>query len=108
MFSHVSCKSQEELAMVAFSFLVVAALSVLAIRGAKSMKRKLLNILIVFSFMGWGLGIGWALSFAGSNMAIGAEASTPLAILLGAVGALACLRRNERRAKESLVTAITV
>ena len=72
------------------------------------MKRKLLNILIVFSFMGWGLGIGWALSFAGSNMAIGAEASAPLAILLGAVGALACLRRNERRAKEGLVTAITV
>jgi apolipoprotein N-acyltransferase len=108
MFSHVSCKSQEELAMVAFSFLVVAALSMLASIEAKNMKGKLLNILIVFSFMGWGLGIGWAISFAGPNMAIGAEASAPLAILLGAVGALACLRRNERRAKAVIVTAINV
>jgi hypothetical protein len=94
--------------MVIFSFLVVAALPVLTIRGAKSMKRKLLNILIVFSFTGWGLGIGWILSSASSNMSIGAEASTPLAILLGAVGTLVCLRRNECRAEHGLVTAITV
>lgn len=107
-FSHVSCKFREELAMALFSLLALVALSLLAARGAESVKRKLLHILVVFSFMGWGLGIGWALSLGDSDLIIGAEGATPLAILLGAVGALACFRRNERCARKDLATIITV
>jgi hypothetical protein len=88
--------------MQAIFLLILIGLSVVAIVGGKGAKWKLLNLLIIIGFMAVGLGIGWALGAWGSNMAIGAAAALPLAILLGCVGALGCYRRNGIRAKANV------
>lgn len=44
--------------MAPIGLLALVALSVLAVKDAKGIKWKLLNVLIIFGFMGLGLGIG--------------------------------------------------
>ena len=83
--------------------LALLVLSVMAVVTAKPIKWKLLNITIVIGFMAAGLGIGAALGAWGQNMEIGGHVAVPLAILLGAVGALGCWRRNKMRDKATQV-----
>jgi lysylphosphatidylglycerol synthetase-like protein (DUF2156 family) len=80
--------------------LVLLVLSVFAIAGAKGAKWKLVNLLIIMAFMATGIAVGFGLGAWGGNMAIGGHAAAPLMILLGAVGAFGCIRRNKRRDKQ--------
>ena len=85
--------------MGGLGLLLLLVLSAYAITTAKGTKWKLLNLLIIIAFMAAGIGIGIALGAWGGSMAIGGHAAAALSVLLGAVGALECARRNKRRAK---------
>ena len=74
--------------------LALIILSIFAIAGAKGLKWKLLNLLIIVGFMAGGLTIGLAV---GGDSATGGHLAAALMPPLGAVGAFACLRRNKRR-----------
>ena len=70
-----------------------------AIIGAKGVKWKLINLGIIVGLMASGMGLGLLAGMWGKNMAIGGEVAVPLAIALGAVGGLGCIRRNIMREK---------
>ena len=82
--------------MGAFLFLVFLVLSVAAIMGGHGAQRKLINLLIIVAFMLVGIAVGIALGAWGGNMAIGGHVAASAMILLGAVGALGCIRRNKK------------
>jgi hypothetical protein len=81
--------------------LLLIGLSVFAIVGAKGAKCKFINLLFILAFMIAGAAIGFVLGAWGGNMAIGGHVAAPLMILLGAVGAFGCIRRNKRRDKQA-------
>jgi hypothetical protein len=83
--------------------LLLMAASVLAIAGAKEMKWKLLNLLIILGFVATGVGIGFLIGIWGGNPAIGGHTVLPLSTLLGAVGGLGCIRRNKWRQNKDRV-----
>lgn len=87
--------------MGALWLLVFLVLLVFAVAGAKGVKWKLLNLLIIMAFMVLGIAIGFGLGAWGGNMAIGGHVAAPLMTLLGAVGAFGCIRRNKRRDKQN-------
>ena len=84
--------------------LVLVVLAVFAVAGAKGAKWKVLNSAIIMAFMVAGLAVGAGLGAWGGNMEIGGHAAASLMILLGAVGALGCIRRDKRR-KNQIATA---
>jgi peptidoglycan/LPS O-acetylase OafA/YrhL len=84
--------------MGAVWLLLLIVLSVFAVVGGRG-RWKLLNLLIIVAFIAGGLVVGLGLGAWGNNMEIGAHVAVPLMILLGAVGAFGCIRRNKRREK---------
>jgi hypothetical protein len=73
--------------------------SAFAIAGARGLKWKLLNILIILCCMGVGLGIGYAAGLGSKNMGMVPGEAVPFAMMFGIVGALGCVVGNKRLVK---------
>jgi hypothetical protein len=86
--------------------LVLTVLSMLAVCGAKGVKWKLLNLVIIVACMFAGFAIGWGIGLWGTNIEIGAEVAMPLVNFFGIAAALDCWRRNKWREKRNVVPAV--
>jgi hypothetical protein len=73
--------------------------SAFAISGGQGFQRKLLNLAIIVGCMGVGFGIGYALGLGSQNLGSVQGEGWPVAIMLGIVGALGCVKLNSSRAK---------
>jgi hypothetical protein len=70
-----------------------------AISGGQGWQRKLLNLAIIVGCMGVGFGIGYAFGLGTQNLGSVQGEGWPVAIMLGIVGALGCVKLNSWRAK---------
>jgi hypothetical protein len=82
--------------MGALWLLVLIALAAFAVVGGKGAKWNL-NLLIIAGFMAAGVAVGFGLGAWGGSAEIGGHLAATLMMLLGAVGAVGCIRRNKRR-----------
>jgi hypothetical protein len=73
--------------------------SAFAVSGGQGWQRKLLNLAIIVGCMGVGFGIGYALGLGSQNLGSVQGEGWPVAIMLGIVGALGCVKLNSSRAK---------
>jgi len=84
--------------MAGLWLLALVVLSIAAVATAKGVWR-LYNVGIILAFMLAGVGVGAAAGAWGHNATIGGHIAASLMLCLGAVGALGCWRRNNKRAK---------
>jgi hypothetical protein len=75
--------------------------SAFAIAGADGVKWKVLNVIIIVGSMGLGLGIGHAAGLGRGDFGSVPDAATPFAMILGIVGAMACIAQNNSRTTAS-------
>jgi hypothetical protein len=87
--------------MGTLAFIACLVLSIIALVGAKGIKWKLLNLVIILGFMAASLVIGFGFGVWGNSQTVGANVAVVLMPWLGLVGALGCIRRNKRREKQS-------
>jgi hypothetical protein len=78
--------------------------SVVAIMGAKSLKWKLLNFLIILGFLALGVGFGAVAGEWAGNSELGGHMAAAIMSPFGLLGAFGCRWQNKRRAKGSEVT----
>jgi hypothetical protein len=70
-----------------------------AIAGGQGVQWKFLNMAIIVGCMALGFGIGYAAGLGRGNLGSVSGAGLPLAIMLGIVAAIGCMRLNSWRAK---------
>ena len=78
-------------------FVLLIVLAAVAIAGAKGMKWKLTNLVIILGFAGLGLAASYGMGLWRHNMALGAQVAMPLGISLAAAGVMRCSAWNKRR-----------
>ena len=72
-----------------------------AIGGSDGWKWRLLNVIIILGCAAIGFGIGYAAGLGRGNLARAPDAGAPFGMMLGIVGAMVCIRGNERRSSSS-------
>jgi hypothetical protein len=82
-------------------FLLLIIVAGIAIAGAKKTKWKLINLIIILGFAGFGLAVGYCIGLWRHNMALGTDVAIPLGISLAAAGVAGCSAWNKRRARVS-------
>jgi hypothetical protein len=71
-----------------------------AIATGRGAKWKVLNVIIILACMGVGLGLGYALGLGSKNLGAIPNQALPFSMMFGVVGAMVCVARNTRSAKE--------
>jgi hypothetical protein len=97
MYRGALCASGEKL-MVAIWLAALILGSVYAIAGAQGIQWKLTNLIIILGCIGLGIAIGYAAGLGSVNMGRVPNGAGPFAMILGTVGAMACVALNRSRA----------
>lgn len=84
--------------MVAIWLAALILGSVYAIAGAQGIQWKLTNLIIILGCIGLGIAIGYAAGLGSVNMGRVPNGAGPFAMILGTVGAMACVALNRSRA----------
>lgn len=71
--------------------------SVFAIAGARELRWKLINAVVILGCMGVGFGLGYAAGLGGQNLGRVPDAGPTFSMILGIVGAMGCIAENRSR-----------